>query len=276
MSTGPDAEVGFTVRAVADRLGVPTATLRSWNQRYHLGPSDHEPGRHRLYTAADIAVLERVVALVRAGASPARAAAAVRVPVPAPGDRSALVAAAFAFDGVRLGDLLTAYLDRHGVGALWADLCRPAFADLVSAQQRGDGCIDVEHLLSWSVTAVLLRIPTPWVDSGSAIVLACTSGEAHALPLEVLRAALAERGRAALMLGANVPVDALVDAATRTAPATLVLWSQQESTALVSAAEACVAAGARVFAAGPGWASARLPEQVGTLADLEGALAALQ
>src|SRR5690606_41536870 len=68
---------GYTVRAVADRLGIPTATLRSWNRRYSIGPTQHRPGRHRLYSAADIAVLEQMLTLIRAGSSPAGAAAAV-------------------------------------------------------------------------------------------------------------------------------------------------------------------------------------------------------
>ncbi|RMI27775.1 MerR family transcriptional regulator [Nocardia stercoris] len=272
MTTGPDAAVGYPVRAVADRLGVPVATLRSWNQRYRLGPGDHEPGRHRLYTAADIAVLERVVALVRAGASPASAVAAVRVPVPEPGDHSALLAAAFALDGARTAELLRSYLDRHGVVGFWDELCRPAFADIVDAQRQG-GCVDVEHLLSWCVTAALQAIPLPRAES--AIVLACTGGESHALPLAALHAALAERDRAATMLGANVPTEALVDATARIAAPTVVLWSQQESTALASAVAACVAAGARVFVAGPGWASVRLPGDVETLTGLTEALTAL-
>ncbi|MCW2557888.1 MAG: hypothetical protein JWP55_1852 [Mycobacterium sp.] len=37
----------YAVRAVAERVGVPTATLRSWNQRYGIGPADHDRGRHR-------------------------------------------------------------------------------------------------------------------------------------------------------------------------------------------------------------------------------------
>ncbi|MRH87592.1 MerR family transcriptional regulator [Nocardia sp. SYP-A9097] len=272
MSTGPDAAVGYPIRAVADRLGVPVATLRSWNQRYQLGPGHHEPGRHRLYTAADIAVLERVVALVRAGASPSSAVAEVRVPIPEPGDRSALLNAAFALDSGRAGELLSSYLNRHGVVGFWEDLCRPAFADIVQAQQQG-GSIDVEHLLSWCVTSALQAIPAPRGES--AILLACTGGETHALPLTTLHAALAERGRPATMLGANTPTDALVDAIDRIPAPTVVLWSQQESTALASAVTACVAAGARTYVAGPGWASVRLPADVATLARLTEALDAL-
>ncbi|WP_040797677.1 MerR family transcriptional regulator, partial [Nocardia higoensis] len=68
---------GYTVRVVAERLGVPTATLRSWTRRYGIGPSQERPGKHRLYTESDIATLEHMLGLIRAGASPAGAAAAV-------------------------------------------------------------------------------------------------------------------------------------------------------------------------------------------------------
>lgn len=59
----------YTVRAVARRLGLPTATLRSWSQRYGIGPSGHSPGRHRLYSRADIAVVELMPDLVGKGSA---------------------------------------------------------------------------------------------------------------------------------------------------------------------------------------------------------------
>ncbi|WP_067667362.1 MerR family transcriptional regulator [Nocardia miyunensis] len=273
----PDAEVGYTVRAVADRLGVPTATLRSWNQRYRIGPNGHQAGHHRLYTEADITALERMVALVREGASPAAAAAAIHRPAPPRGDRETLLAAAFALDSTAVSDLLTGHLRRYGVVDTWNLLCRPAFADIVSEQERGVGCIDVEHLLSWCTASALQRVaPPPPGPSRIAAVLACTSGETHSLPLEVLRAGLAERGLNALTLGPDVPTTALVDAISRLPePAPVVLWSQRESTALVSAVRACVSAGPPVHVGGPGWAAVRLPAQVRTFPDLVTALTAL-
>ncbi|MET8873318.1 MerR family transcriptional regulator [Nocardia sp. NPDC004604] len=266
MSAGPvplpDA-AGYTVRAVADRLGIPTATLRSWNRRYEIGPIRHQAGRHRLYRESDIAVLEQMLALIRTGLSPAGAAAAVtgRQHAPARGDWEPLVDAAFTLDTTTLSAMLTAHLDAHGVIDTWELLCRPAFAAIVARQLGGEGCVDVEHLLSWSITAVLHRHTPPTTPAHArAVILACTSGETHALPLEALRAALAERGVAAWMLGANVPADAIADTLARTAlPTDVVLWSQQESTALTSAIRACEAADARVFVGGPGWDAAILP-----------------
>ncbi|MBB5911438.1 DNA-binding transcriptional MerR regulator [Nocardia transvalensis] len=268
--SAPESDVGYTVRAVADRLGIPTATLRSWNHRYDIGPPRHRPGAHRLYTEADIAQVARMLDLIRAGASPAGAAAAVRAPAVDHGDRGPLLTAAFTSDAAMVSELLTAHFRAHGVADTWNTLCRPAFADIVAQQLEGVGCIDVEHLLSWCITSVLQRVaPPPMVTGAPGVVLACTSGETHSLPLEVLRAALAERGVGSLMLGPDVPTGALTDALARRAePTSVVLWSQQESTALASAVRACVTARARVLVGGPGWDAVLLPEaviQVGSL-----------
>lgn len=272
----PASEVlGYSVRAVADRLGIPTATLRSWNRRYDIGPSRHEPGKHRRYGESDIAALQRMLALIRAGVSPAGAAAVVterRRTTAVRGDWEPLSTAAFALDAEALSALLNAHLLAYGVVDTWNMLCRPVFAAIVARQLAGEACIDVEHLLSWSTTAALHSyVPPTTPTKAHAAVLACTGGETHVLPLETLRAALAERGVRAWMLGADVPTAALADALARTDSCPdVVLWSQHESTALTSAVRACAAAGARVFVGGPGWDSVVLAARatpVTTLAD---------
>ncbi|SUA42788.1 HTH-type transcriptional repressor YcgE [Nocardia africana] len=274
----PDNDAtGFSVRTVAERIGIPTATLRSWNQRYGIGPSQHRRGRHRLYSEADIARLERMVVLVRGGSSPARAAESVRGPLPIAGDHASLLEAAFASDPTTLQSLLLAHIRAFGVVDTWDRLCRPAFAEIVQRQGAGIGCIDVEHLLSWCITAALHRaVPPPADASAAPVLLACTSGEAHSLPLEVLRAALAELDVPAHMLGPNVPTSALGDALDRSASGWVaVLWSQQESTALLSAVRTCAERGTRVLLAGPGWQDVPAPDTADIVDDLQSALSEL-
>ncbi|MGI5217734.1 MerR family transcriptional regulator [Nocardia sp. CA-290969] len=267
--TGPTPPAGFTVRAVADRLGIPTATLRSWNRRYEIGPTGHRPGTHRLYSEDDIDQLRRMLELIAAGATPAGAAAAVRAPAAAPGDRTTLLTAAFRLDYRAVTTQLSAHLHTFGVVDTWELLCRPAFAEIVARQDSGEGCIDVEHLLSWCITSVLHRAYPPDRLRPHPIVLACTAGENHALPLEVLRAALAEREVGAHMLGADVPTAALTDTLARLpGAADLVLWSHHESTAPTSAVRAGAAAGARVYAGGPGWDAVILPAGIQRLTSL--------
>src|SRR3954454_20065133 len=65
----------LTAGAVARRLGVAVTTLRTWHQRYGLGPSRHVAGRHRRYTAQDLNRLEVMLRLTSQGVAPAEAAA---------------------------------------------------------------------------------------------------------------------------------------------------------------------------------------------------------
>ena len=63
----------LTVAAVARRIGVAPATLRTWARRYGLGPSGHEAGEHRKYLPQDLAKLIMMRRLIVAGVSPAEA-----------------------------------------------------------------------------------------------------------------------------------------------------------------------------------------------------------
>lgn len=76
----------LTVAAVARRLGVAPATLRTWDRRYGLGPTLHAAGAHRRYSRTDIARLEAMRRLVLDGVPPADAARIAIDQVPA--DRS--------------------------------------------------------------------------------------------------------------------------------------------------------------------------------------------
>src|SRR5699024_12445688 len=70
----------LTVSAVAARLGVAPSTLRTWDRRYSLGPSDHTAGSHRRYSGADIARLMVMRRLTLEGVAPADAAKIARSP----------------------------------------------------------------------------------------------------------------------------------------------------------------------------------------------------
>ncbi|MDT5031831.1 MAG: MerR family transcriptional regulator, light-induced transcriptional regulator, partial [Actinoplanes sp.] len=64
----------LTAGAVARRLGVAVTTLRTWHQRYGLGPSQHIPGQHRRYSPADMDRLQVMRQLTAQGVTPAEAA----------------------------------------------------------------------------------------------------------------------------------------------------------------------------------------------------------
>jgi DNA-binding transcriptional MerR regulator len=275
---GRDADLPqYTVGVVADRIGVPIATLRSWNQRYGVGPPEHSPGSHRLYSENDILMVERMHHLIGEGTSPRSAArAALEAVVPPRADTASLLAAAFDLDIVRTGRQLEGHLRHYGVVDTWDLLIRPVFSAIEARQADGEGCIDVEHALSWAVSRSLQRVPITSSNNSVSTILACSEGETHTLPLEALRAALGEAGHGSLMLGADVPPGALVDAIQRTPrPTAVVLWAQSTETANVAMAKAVAVARARLLVGGPGWQSARLPKKTLRVDTLQAALRAL-
>ncbi|WP_408004770.1 MerR family transcriptional regulator, partial [Pseudonocardia lacus] len=73
------------VAAAARRLGVAPATLRTWDRRYGLGPSGHSPGRHRRYSAQDLARLDVMRRALLRGVSAADAAQHARTSPLGPG-----------------------------------------------------------------------------------------------------------------------------------------------------------------------------------------------
>lgn len=282
MTSAPhdDRAPGYTVGAVARRLGVPTATLRSWTQRYGIGPRADRPGAHRLYTESDITILESMVALIRQGASPASAAKSVRSAwssdrsgpgVPDADTLRAVVDAAEHLDTASLVALISSSLQRHGVAVTWNQLCRSAFHYVMSRQHVDGGCIDIEHALSWAVSSSLARVGEQHTGSRIGTLLACCPGESHSLPLEALRAALSEQGTAVHMIGPDVPISAMRDALRRTAANAAVIWSHSTSTA-DSAALDLADLVEQVYAAGPGWNNTQLPPGVHTIDDLDDAV----
>ncbi|WP_256671674.1 MerR family transcriptional regulator [Nocardia cyriacigeorgica] len=274
---GADQGAELTVSAMARTLGIPVATLRSWIQRYDLGPERRLPGQHRHFGRSEVAVLSRMVDLVRAGVSPVNAAKAARAaadPVPVLGEVAPVVAAAERLDATELLALFSAHCAHFGVVMTWNLMCRPAFADVVAGQRRGRGLIDVEHVLTWAITTALHRtVPVVRNTKGLIpVLLACIAGEGHVLPLEALRAALAEAAIPALLLGASVPGDAVVDAVAKQPRRPIVLlWSHTGHSAPLPDFDE-VRAPALLLLGGPGWTEPIALAHARTVHTLEGAV----
>ncbi|MCU1601796.1 MAG: MerR family transcriptional regulator, partial [Frankiales bacterium] len=208
--------------AVAHRLGVAPATLRTWDRRYGLGPTVHATGTHRRYAPDDVARLEVMRRLVVQGVSPGDAArqaltsdVELRPPgrvVTAVGRRDDVVRglsrAAFALDVDAVLSTVERLLASDGVVATWERVLVPVLVGAgVRWQTTGEG-VDVEHLLAQAVTAALHRHAPRSEQAPRPVLLACAPDDLHELPLRALAAALAEGGHGSRLLGAAVPAPA--------------------------------------------------------------------
>ncbi len=275
--------------AAARRLGVAVTTLRSWHQRYGLGPSAHQHGRHRRYTADDMARLILMQQLVTAGVAPAEAARwARRSPLAASPPSSSVEAAsplellgtrdggghalalgdagpaarglgraALRLDTLGIRDLIAAAIDERGVIGAWDDVLRPVLVAVGERAAESAELVEVEHILSGCISAVFAALPRPPRDTPVRLLLSCTDEEQHSLPIEALAAALASMYNIpSRVLGARVPPSALRAAVRRTGPVAVLLWSHARPTANLRQLEETLAGRGRpavVAAAGPGW-----------------------
>lgn len=266
---GEDELSRLTVAAVARRLGVAPGTLRTWDRRYGLGPTEHSAGEHRKYSRADLSRLLYMHKLVISGVSPSAAAQLAlsqegTLPVvqivglaKIDGDLvNTLFRTALALNPVGIEEILRERLRAEGVIGLWSNLLVPALNLMGDEwESTGEG-IAAEHLLSGVIKQVLgegLVIAQP--RNEVPILLACVGEEQHSLAISALAAALAEENIHVQFLGARTPIEVIHDVARRTAPAAIFLWAQlpQHTSFDKAGALPTVRPAPRIILGGPGW-----------------------
>ena len=263
-------EEKLTVAAVARRIGVAPATLRTWARRYGLGPSGHEAGEHRKYRPEDLAKLIMMRRLIVAGVTPAEAAEQALAHqgdlnleqiVKSVHDRSdvvdAIVSAAQSLDHNFVEALFRQEISQFGVIDSWHEVMVPVLIIVGDIwAQTGEG-IEVEHLLSESITNVLRdfarEIKSP--INPRPVLLASVGEELHCLALHALNAALAEINIECQVMGARTPLSALSTVVTHSAPPAVFLWAQlaKNGDPIFFKSIPKVRPAPRVVLGGPGW-----------------------
>ena len=260
----------LTVAAVARRLGVAPATLRTWDRRYGLGPPIHSVGTHRRYCALDVAKLMLMRRLIAAGVSPRDAAeSAKKYGGPASVEaftyefeaRDHLIAAIFKsaqnFDSALIETELRKELESNGIIKTWTEVIAPVLILIGKIWEDTGKGIDVEHLFTDAVVKILneSRSVVNAPANAQPVLLAAVGNEQHCLALHALAAALAERGIQTRSLGALTPIEALQEFVARTAPPAIFLWASLEKNALPEFFKElpAVRPAPRILIGGPGW-----------------------
>ena len=260
----------LTVAAVARRIGVAPATLRTWDRRYGLGPSSHEAGEHRRYCPSDLAQLTLMRRLIVSGVAPADAAVrakahsgsvSVEHEIQSFEVREDVVGslhrAAKSLDKNFVETLLRKDIADNGVIATWTEVIVPLLF-LVGDEWAATGTgIEVEHMLSESIKRLMREgvseIKEPL--NTQPVLLASVGEELHCLALHALAAALAEKGIETFFLGARTPLEAISVMVKRAAPPAVFLWAQleQNSDPKFFNELPVVRPAPRVIVGGPGW-----------------------
>lgn len=260
----------MTVAAVARRLGVAPATLRTWDRRYGLGPSSHEAGEHRRYCPSDLAKLTVMRRLITTGVAPCDAAVTAKAHkgsitiekiIDSFEVREELVEslhrAAKSLDKSFIEAALRKDIASHGVIASWTEVIVPLLF-LVGDEWEADGSgIEVEHMLTEIIKRILregvAEIKQP--INAQPVLLAAVGEEMHSLALHALAAALAEKKIETFFLGARTPLEAISGMVKRAAPPAVFLWAQltQNCDPKFITELPAIRPAPRIIVGGPGW-----------------------
>jgi DNA-binding transcriptional MerR regulator/methylmalonyl-CoA mutase cobalamin-binding subunit len=261
----------WRIKEFAGIVSVPEATLRAWERRYDLLQPERSAGNFRLYSRDDERRIRSMQAHMARGLAPAQAAELALsespVDIEPPARPSALVEplmqAAAAFDATRFDALLDA---AFALGSLTAirDVVLPTLAEIGRRWEAMEIGVGHEHFASHLVERRLLAMAKGWeAGRGPLALLACPSGERHTLGLVCFGLVLADRGWRISYLGADTPVDQILEMSASLCPTAIVLCAL-DSRHLTGNAGEISEVGARfhTILAGAG-ASAAIAKQVG-------------
>ncbi|WP_262851795.1 MerR family transcriptional regulator [Mumia quercus] len=293
---GDETELLWGVGAVAERVGVATPTLRTWERRYGIGPSQRTGGGHRRYTETDIRRVQLMNRIVSSGVS-AQSAARVALSLDggglvaalasddplynAPGhviatpDESVtrIVGAGSSLDVVGLTSVLSDAVRDWGVLGAWVNVLAPALREVAEGVESGVLGVESQRIVLERLEVELrsvARTYAPRYVGARPLVLASVDAEAESLAVLALEAALAGKGVAVFSLGFEVTKEAVAGLLRRVSPSAVYLWASADVDSAREVVDAVVEVGrsAPVLLGGTGWAAV-LRETSGFTGDVE-------
>jgi MerR family transcriptional regulator, light-induced transcriptional regulator len=226
-----DGAAQLRIGELARRTGVATELLRAWERRYGLFTPERTAGGYRLYSDDDVQRVRRMRELLGTGLSAAEAArqAASEPPAPAvvspaPAASAELRRALEQLDDAAAHAAFDRLLADYSTRAVLGDVVLPLLHELGAGWERGQISVAQEHFASNLLRGRLLGLARGW-DRGSGLraVLACPPGERHDLGLVIFGLSLRELGWRITFLGADTPLDTIVETVERLEPEALVL-----------------------------------------------------
>lgn len=234
MASHQETEELYPIRTVASLTGVNPITLRAWERRYGLIKPRRTKSGHRLYSKHNIEMINRAVELQKQGIPIGRAARLLRQH--AGNDnlhtshswaklREEMLEAVADFSETRLDLIYEDVLARHSIREVISQLIVPALEESGRRWQAGELNVAEEHFFTVYLRnkiGVMLHHRTR-LTRGSRILIACVPDNLHEVGMLLFALAAHDRGYRPVILGANMPLDALLPAAVRAGCRAIVL-----------------------------------------------------
>jgi len=227
------------IRTLASLTGVNPVTLRAWERRYNLLQPARTPKGHRLYSMADVELIQQVLSLLEGGMSIGQVRQVLqRQQTANDGEREPdiwshyqerLLQAVEAFDEEALNDLYQEAHSLYPVDIVTLRLITPSLRVLGERWQNAQpGGIAEEHFFSVFLRNKLgARLHHRGRQRGPRLIAACLPGEQHEVGLLMFALAIAERHYRPVLLGANMPLEELPEVQKRIQGCGIVLSGSQ-------------------------------------------------
>lgn len=221
-----DQEELYPIRTVSSLTGVQTVTLRAWERRYHLiKPLRTETG-HRLYSRDDVEKIRKASGLLEKGMNISQAAQILNDPDFSDSFSTDMAAAWVhfqqlaleaiqVFDERDLEDIYQRALSIYPIETVTRKLIIPVLETLGKKWNKTSAGIAAEHFFS-----VFLRHKLgarfhhrSHNNTGPILICACLPGDHHETGLLLFSLAADEANYSQILLGADMPIEHLADAA---------------------------------------------------------------
>jgi DNA-binding transcriptional MerR regulator len=256
--SGKDLLATYNLKAVLKETGLKADTLRAWERRYGLPEPQRSSGGHRLFSQRDIDTLKWLIARQEEGLSISRAVELWRsieneqqdplqaMPIgPDSGQtpfpvglavedlRKGWIDACKAFNETRAEQMLTQAFAQFPPETVVLEVLVKGLSEIGDGWYQGEISVQQEHLASAlairRVEALLAAAPPPTYPG--VILLVCPPGDEHTFSPLVLTYLLRRRGRMAIFLGANVPLQRFEETLRTLKPQLVVITAQDLRTA---------------------------------------------
>ena len=233
----------FPIRTVSSLTGVNSITLRAWERRYGLIKPRRTSKGHRLYTQADVDLINRVVELLEQGIPISRVRALIEHPGTAEGAiveqtdawhdyQQRMITALTRFDEASLDNAYNDALSLYPVDVVTARLIVPLLKTLGERWRSRDkpGAVAEEHFFGAYLRNKLgARFHHLSLQSqGPKLVAACLPGEHHEVGLLLFCLSAASHGFRPILLGADLPLEEVAFATRRSGCVAVVLAGSLE------------------------------------------------
>jgi methanogenic corrinoid protein MtbC1 len=210
----------LNIAALTQRTGVPSDTIRKWEQRYGVLHPERTAGGQRRYSELDVArvewLKERIHEGYRIGEAAALLGGGEQVARTFEELRDGIVAATVASEVDGLGQLVDQALALATLDESFVKVLTPALAEVGNCWASGTVSVAQEHLVSSTVRAALHKLLSDQrADVHGRAVLACAPGERHEIGLLMLAVMLRSDGWQVAYLGADTPFGDAVALADR-------------------------------------------------------------